>query len=68
MMNLAQSGYKGDKDFEKFLIEIAAPISIFEVRSYLLGILIGLENVPPSWVIEELLLIGLPSTHYQPLV
>ncbi len=59
--NLSDNKYLGDKDFEKFLIEADIPLTVWEIKSFVLGIVIGVEFLQPNWVIEELLLIGTDS-------
>ena len=55
MMNGPQQ-YRGDKEFQKLLDTLGVGMEIFEIKAYLLGVLLGPENVPPSYVLEEILL------------
>lgn len=59
--NLSGNKYLGDKDFEKFLVEAEIPLTIWEIKSFVLGVVLGVEFLQPNWVIEELLLIGTES-------
>ena len=59
--NLSDNQYLGDKDFEKFLIEADIPLTVWEIKSFVLGVVLGVEFLQPNWVIEELLLIGTES-------
>jgi len=59
--NLSDNKYLGDKDFEKFLIEAEVPLTVWEIKSFVLGAVLGVELLQPNWVIEELLLIGTES-------
>lgn len=53
---LSLNNYLGDKEFDKFLIKSEITLTVWEIKFYLLGIVIGLEYVPPSLALSELLL------------
>jgi len=61
-MNLqGPTNYKGDEDFEMFLMKHETPLTVWDIKSYLLGLVIGLEAVSPAWAVEEILLVGTES-------
>lgn len=60
--NLSDNKYLGDKDFEKFLVKAEVPLTVWEIKSFVLGVVLGAEFLQPNWVIEELLLIGTEDT------
>lgn len=55
---LSLNNYLGDKEFDKFLIESEITLTVWEIKFYILGIITGLEDVPVSFALSELLLEG----------
>ncbi len=53
---LSLNNYLGDKEFDKFLIESEITLTVWEIKFYILGIITGLEDVPVSFALSELLL------------
>lgn len=48
--------YPGDDIFQKKLDQLGVTMSVWEIRMYLLGLLLSPEMVPPSVALEEILL------------
>lgn len=54
-MNIIQP-YQGDKKFQQMLDTLKVEMKCYEIKAYLMGMLLGPENVPPSYILEEILL------------
>lgn len=50
--------YLGDDHFQDLLSEIECDMPAYEIRAYLLGFIIAIENVPFSFIVDEILLAG----------
>ncbi|MBL6990403.1 MAG: hypothetical protein ISR65_11515 [Bacteriovoracaceae bacterium] len=63
-MSIENLEYPGDIEFQEFLTKVGFDMSIFEIRSYLLGLVLGLETVEPSFAVSEMLLLDEDTEEY----
>lgn len=58
MANLTSTikAYRGDKEFQKLITQLGITMELHEIKAYLLGIMLGPQNVPPSYILQEILL------------
>lgn len=55
--SLRPAAYEGDFAFEIFLLENELPLSVWEMKAYLLGLLVGPDMITPTFAIDEILLV-----------